>query len=122
MRWEGRGVGGVNKGRLERRHTNRQDERDRKRIVTNCRRTVSGKDITRTRRNGERKVGRKGRIATYDNKARTKETGDAKHWRRDPKRRKKRGQRAACKTKRKVWWLGRLGREGRSGSRKDAPN
>lgn len=24
-------------------------------------------------------------IATYDNKAKTKETGDAKHWRRDPK-------------------------------------
>lgn len=27
------------------------------------------------------------RIATHDNKARTRETGDAKHWRRDQKSR-----------------------------------
>jgi hypothetical protein len=40
-----------------------------------------GKDITRKWRGKVRRE----RIATYDNKARTKETGDAKHWRRDPK-------------------------------------
>ena len=34
--------------------------------------------------------GRRGRITRYDNKAGTRETEDAKYWRRDPKRRKKR--------------------------------
>jgi len=63
-----------------------------------------GKDIKK--RDG--KTGRRGRITRYDNKAKTRETEDAKHWRRNPKRRKERGQRAVCRTKRKVWWLGRL--------------
>lgn len=59
---------GVNKGKPERRQTNRQDERP-KRIVTNCRtKTVSGKDIARKRRDGRE------RITAYDNKARTRES------------------------------------------------
>ena len=48
--------------------------------------TSSGKDITRRRKKGKR-----GGVTIYDNKARTKKTGDAKHWRRDPKRRMERG-------------------------------
>jgi len=87
---------------------NGQVERDRKRIKTHCRRTVSGEGYI-TRRS-ERGMGRE-RIATYDNKnqkdqrCKTLETGPKKEER-------NRGQKAICKTKMKVWWLGRLTQEG----------
>ena len=47
---------------------------------------------------------RRATITTYNNRAKTRETGNARHQRRDPKRRRKRGQRAICKTRTKVWW------------------
>lgn len=59
---------------MVRREGNKQVARDQKRIITNCGRTMSGGGYI-TRRSGERE-----RITTYDNKAKTRETRDAKHW------------------------------------------
>ena len=95
---------------LEKKRRRWMGDRIERRVTTISRRRVSGEGYI-TRRGGR---GRERReiIVTYDNKASTKEAGDAKHWRRDQKEERKRGQKAICKTKRKVWLLGRLAQKG----------
>jgi len=73
------------------------------------------------RRNGKRKV-RKGRITTYDNKARTRETGNGKTLKTEPKMEEERTATSRMQNQKEgvVAWASHL--RGRPGSRKDAPN
>lgn len=83
------------------RQTNRQDERDRKRIMSNRRRTVSGYNPKVEEWGDGGQCGGKESphrtIRQEPRKPEMRDTGDG------PERRRKRGPRAVCKTKRKVW-------------------
>jgi hypothetical protein len=94
-------------------------DRIERRVTTISRRRVSGEGYI-TRRSGR---GRERReiIVTYDNKARTKEARDAKHWRRDQKRRGREDKKPYAKPKGRCGCLG-VSRKRGARIQEDAPN
>lgn len=105
---EGRDGGYETRESLTRGNRNGDRQTDRmKRIGGGSRQTVesivSGKDITGKGKGVEERENRH-----KDNKAKTRETADAKHWRRNPNGGGKEKTKARCGIKRKVWWRGRL--------------
>ena len=109
VQWGGRGGAGITK---EDRKGDRQTDRMKgsKRIMARCRRrTVSREGYNPKKEGWEGGEGESPDtiIRQEPERPRMQNTGDG------TQKGGRRGQRAVCKTKRKVWWLGRLVGEGR---------